>query len=337
MRMAKSGKLLFMLILVLLITVGCSEQQTSTGNQNKIRIGVTNMTMKESVYYFMKKGAEDKAKELGVDLIWQSSENDPSIQLNQVQDFVAQGADVIAIEPARSDAAQPHVRLAHDADIPVINFGAQIRGEKTELRITEDMYKVGAAQVEDFAKVWGDKQANVVILSGTKGDELADSSTHGVLDTLKKFPQYKIIVQQAHMNWDRQLAMNTMENALTKFKNDITVVFANNDTMAHGAIKAAENAGVKDKILFYGADADQDSIELLKTGMSNLKVFEKNPYLQGTRIVEAAVKLARGEAVTTDGTFKAGENEIPIWWTPIQLIDKDSLEPMKTKYPALFK
>ncbi len=334
-----------MMCFLLVLMAGCGEGEEGTSadagtvgkSADKIVIGVTNMTLKESVYHFMRDAAVEKAKELGVDIVWQSSENDPTTQYNQVENFVAQGVDVIVIEPARSDASDKHVKLAQDAGIPVINLEALVQGVEMELRITADSYKVGVAQVEDFAKEWGDKPANVVILSGTKGDEAADTITQGVVETLEKYPQYKVVVQQAHANWDRQLALNTMENALTKYNKDIQVVFSNNDTMAHGAMKAAENAGVKDDLFYYGADADKDSIELMVKGIQNFKVVDKGSQLQGERVVEAAVKIVKGEEVPHDEVLKTGEFETPIWWTPLEMISKDNLEPMKKKYPELFK
>ncbi len=331
------------LLFVFLTGCGNGEEGASADIENdgksddKIVIGVTSMTLKESVYHFMRDAATEKAKELGAEVVWQSSENDPTTQYNQVENFIAQGIDILVIEPARSDASDRHVKLAQDAGIPVINLEALIPGVQMDLRISADSYKVGVAQVEDFAKEWGDHPANVVVLSGTKGDEVAESITQGVMETLKNYPQYKVIVQQSHANWDRQLALNTVENALTKFNKDIQVIFANNDAMVHGAIKAAENTGVKDDILFYGGDADKDTIELLLKGMTNLKTVDKGAQLQGERIAEAAVKIAKGEGAPQDEIIKSDEYDIPVWWTPLEMISTDNLDPMKVKYPDLVK
>lgn len=264
---------LILSLLSLLAGCGGSEQATKpgtgdsrSGKKGQLVIGVTNMTMKESVYHFMKAAAEKKAKELGVKLIWQSSENDPQKQLSQVENFIAMGVDAIVIEPARSDAAVPMVKRAKDAGIPVVNLEARIKGIKTDLRIGADCVRIGEMQVEDFVKSYGDKPANVVILSGTKGDETAEDITKGNLNAIKRHPNIKVVMQQYHLEWDRQLAMNTMQNALVKTNKNIQAVFANNDTMAHGAMKAAEEAGVRDKIMFYGADNDKDSVEEILKG-----------------------------------------------------------------------
>ncbi|MED4784888.1 sugar ABC transporter substrate-binding protein [Brevibacillus choshinensis] len=319
-----------------LLTAGCGTQSgtgtSAAGDKDKIVIGVTNITMKESVYQFMKAAAENKAKELGVEVIWQSSELDPSAQMNQVQNFIAQGVDAIVIEPADPHSAKQQVILAKQAGIPVINLEGLIEGAKTDLRIVGDSVRVGEEQAENFMKEWGDKPANVVILSGTKGDEVAESITKGNLNNIEQHSNLHVVGNQYHTNWDKQLAMNTMENLLVKYKNDIQVVFANNDGMISGAMKAAENAGVKDKIIFYGADNDQSIVEAILKG-DPVRTVDKGAMLQGERVVEGAVKLVKGEKLQFDQMI----DDIPVWYTPITIVDKDNLEQAKQKYPNLFK
>lgn len=351
MKKLRLGYLTFVMGCSLLLAAGCGNQpqqangtgqsgqeaqsnasNSGSGEKDKIVIGVSNITMKESVYQYMKTAAENKAKEMGVELMWQSSELDPSAQANQVQNFIAQGVDAIVIEPADPHAAKQQVDLAKQAGIPVVNLEGLIEGAKTDLRIAGDSVKVGELQVESFLKEWGDKPANVVILSGTKGDEIAESITKGNLNIINQHKNLKLVAHQYHTNWDKQLAMNSMENILVKYNNDIQIVFANNDGMISGALKAAENVGVKDKIIFYGGDNDKNIVEAILKG-DPVRTIDKGAVLQGERVVEAAVKLAKGEKTSQDQVI----DDVPVWYTPITLINKDSLEPAKEKYPELFK
>lgn len=348
----KLTSLIVMIALMVTVFAGCASTSTTaapaattaaagettaapaatTAAGEKLKIAVTNMTLKEAVYKYMADNAKIKADELGVELIWQSCENDPQVQLNQVQDFIAQGVDVVVIEPARSDAAVPMVRACEDAGIPVINLEAEIKGAETAMRIVADSYKVGVLQAEDYINtVWDKKPVNAVICSGTKGDEVAETITKGVTDTLAKYPDITIVAQQALEGWDRQLAMNMMQDALAKFDNNIGVVFANNDTMALGAKKAAEQAGVDKNIWFYGADHDSDSVKEIQAG-TNLKVVDKGAIVQGQRIVEAGVAIAKGETISG----LEDVNGVKIWFTPIGMVSEDDLSLAKAKFPELF-
>ena len=313
-------------------TTAAPAATTAAGADDKLIIAVTNMTLKEAVYKYMADNAKIKADELGVELIWQSCENDPQVQLNQVQDFIAKGVDVVVIEPARSDAAIPMVRACEEAGIPVINLEAEIKGITTEMRIVADSYKVGALQAEDFINnVWDKKPVNAIICAGTKGDEVAESITKGVMDTLAKQPDITVVANQALEGWDRQLAMNMMQDALAKFDNNIGVVFANNDTMALGAMKAAEQAGVDKNVWFYGADHDSDSVKAIQAG-ANLKVVDKGAILQGQRIVEAGIAVVKGEAIS--GVEEV--NGVKIWFTPIGMVEASDLSLAEGKFPELF-
>lgn len=64
-----------------------------------------------------------------------------------------------------------------------------------------------------------------------------------------------------------------------------------------------------------------------------MKVVDRGAIIQGERIVEAAVKLAKGEPVSYDVVIDG----VPVWYTPIAMVSKDNLEPAKKKYPELFK
>ncbi len=360
----KIGFVLLALCMMVVLFAACAQEATSTqseeaeieastqvsestpvdtGTDDKIVIGVTNMTMKESVYTFMKDAAMAKGEELGVEVTWQSCENDPAVQMQQVEDFIAAEVDVIAIEPARSDAAAQIVIKAKEAGIPVINFNALIMNEATDLWLVTENVKDGEMQVQDFVdNVWDGEPCNVMVISGTKGDQMCEDITQGCFNILDKYPDLKVIVHQYHENWDRQLAMNTTQDALVKYDNDIKAIFCNNDTMAHGCIQAAKDAGVDDKIWFYGSDHDRDSVVAIKEG-ANLKVVDLNSMLTGERIVEAGIALVKGESI--NGAVVVTQDENPdvmgdgqlTWFVPIALVSADDLSMSEVKYPDLFE
>lgn len=332
--MKKLFAILLVLVLVLSMFAGCGDAPTQGEEDEAITIGVTNSTLKESVYVYMRDAAEAYLNEEGAELVWQSSENDPTAQLNQIENFIAQGVKCVTLESVRSETAAELVNLLHDAGIPVINLEAAISGVACDLRIGADNYEIGVMQVEKLVEEWGtEKPANVVILSGTLGDESAESLTQGELETLAKYPNFNVIVQQYHNGWDRQLSMNTMENALAQHENDIQIVIGNNDTLMHGGLKAAENAGVAEDMLFFGGDFDLDTAEMLLGGKDNVFVVDRNSILQGQRIAEASLILARGEEPEYDVVMESGT---PFWITPLRMVDSTNVSEFAAeKYPEL--
>ena len=88
--------------------------------------------------------------------------------------------------------------------------------------------------------------------------------------------------------------MALMENWLQAYKDGIEAVFAQNDEMGMGALKALEAAGVKDRIVLVGVDAIADALQAVKDGRLDATVFQ-NARGQGRTSVETALQIIKGE------------------------------------------
>ena len=74
-------------------------------------------------------------------------------------------------------------------------------------------------------------------------------------------------------------------------------MIANNDEMALGAIQAMKAAGIDmASVIVCGVDATQDALASMQAGELDITVFQ-NAAAQGGGALDAAVKLAAGEAV----------------------------------------
>jgi inositol transport system substrate-binding protein len=104
------------------------------------------------------------------------------------------------------------------------------------------------------------------------------------------------VIDQQTANWSRDQAQSLMTHWLstgTAFDG----VLANNDEMALGAIQAIKAAGISmDDVIVSGVDATQDALASMQAGELDITVFQ-NAAAQGGGSLDAAVKLAAGEAV----------------------------------------
>src|SRR5918994_5049998 len=80
-----------------------------------------------SFWSVAKKGAEAAAKDLGVTLKYNESNNDPEEQAQMIEAAVTEGVDGLAVSAPNPDAIESAVKTAVDAGIPVItlNSGAE--------------------------------------------------------------------------------------------------------------------------------------------------------------------------------------------------------------------
>ena len=144
----------------------------------------------------------------------------------------------------------------------------------------------------------GDK-LNIVILEGTVGASAATGRSHGFDDALNESPnkgRYNILASQTG-DFTRAKGQEVMESFLKSYRDDIDILFSQNDDMALGAIQAIEAAGLKPSkdIVIVGCDAVKGMFQAMIDGKANATV-ECNP-LQGDIFFTTAKKILKGEKV----------------------------------------
>ena len=303
---------------------GTAEATPSAGKAT-FKVGFILSTLQEERYAKDKKYFEDKVKALGGEVVFASANNNEQEQLSKVENTLSQGVKVLVVQPVNSKAASSFVTLAHKDNVKVIAYDRIIRDAPLDLYVTQDSYKVGVLQAEAAAAFTKGK-GNYVILKGEAGHSVANEITRGVEETLKKFPGIKIVVSQAHAGWSGDLAMKTVENALTVNKNKIDAILANNSGMANGAVQALTEQKLTGKVFVAGADADLTAIKNLVADRQQFEVLKAiQPLAEAA--AEAAAKLALGQAVTGEGTVDAGGGfNVPVVNTPVFAVTKGDIE-----------
>ena len=71
-------------------------------------------------------------------------------------------------------------------------------------------------------------------------------------------------------------------------------MFAQNDEMGMGALKALLSAGVKEKVVLVSVDAIADALKAVKDGQLDATVFQ-SAQSQGGTVVETTVKMIKGQ------------------------------------------
>ncbi|PSU35685.1 ribose ABC transporter substrate-binding protein RbsB [Photobacterium lutimaris] len=247
-------------------------------------------TLNNPFFVTMKEGAEAKAKELGYNLIVLDSQNDPSKELSNVEDLTVRGVKAILINPTDSDAVSNAIRIANRSNIPVLTLdrGAS-RGEVVS-HIASDNVAGGEMAGKYIMEKVGE-QARVIQLEGIAGTSAARERGKGFMQAVDGSGMELLASQPA--DFDRTKGLNVMENMLAA-NPDVQAVFAQNDEMALGALRAVQASG-KD-ILIVGFDGTDDGIAAVKRGMLGATIAQQ-PDLIGALGVETADKMLKGEQV----------------------------------------
>jgi ribose transport system substrate-binding protein len=273
-------------VLLMVVLTGCGEKKAPEAESTG-RVGLVVSTLNNPFFVTLKEGAEAKANEMGMEIIILDSQNDPAKELANVEDLVVKGVDVILINPTDSDAVARAVMAANNSKIPVITLDRGANGGDVVTHIASDNVAGGKMAGEFIVEKIG-KDGKVVELQGIPGTTAARDRGKGFNEAAAN--NITVVAQQA-ADFDRTKGLDVMENILQAVP-EIDAVFAHNDEMALGALKAIEGSG-RD-ILVVGFDATDDAVNAVEAGTLAATVAQQ-PSMIGAMGVETASMVIKGE------------------------------------------
>jgi len=240
-----------------------------------------------------KKELEKKYPDLKVTV---KTAKDPGEQANQLQDLVtANKINALVIFPIESAALTKPVEQVHAKGVYVTVVDRGLTDDSgQDAYVAGDNTAFGKVPAEYIAKALGGK-GDIVALRGiatTLDNERMDAFT-GVL---KGYPDIHLL-DAKYANWNRDDAFKTMQDFLTRFKH-IDAVWAADDDMAVGVLKAIDQAKRTDIKLVFGGAGAKGMIKTLKDGtdpriQANVSYSPKFIYDAIKMTAEARLKGAR--------------------------------------------
>jgi D-xylose transport system substrate-binding protein len=226
-------------------------------------------------------------------------------QASNVENLIAQGANVLIILAQDGTAIKPSVAAAAAQGIPVIAYDRLIE-DPSVLYITFDNVEVGRMQAR--AVYGAQPRGNYIVIKGNKADANADFLRGGYNDVIGNAVNsgdIKIVGETYTDNWDPSKAQTEMEQFLTQNENKVDAVLAENDGMAGGVVSALAAQGLAGKVPVSGQDGDAPALNRVALGLQTVDVW-KDARLLGQSAGESAVQMCGGvtrDQVTNVGMF----------------------------------
>jgi ribose transport system substrate-binding protein len=302
----KKTLLTVLLALVLALPTGVSIGAQGDGGT----IGFAVSTLANPFFVTMKDAGEAKAAELGLEMITLDAQDNNERQASQIEDLISRGVDVLIINPVDSDAVATSVQQANEAGIPVITVTRPSNGGEVVQHLDIDNAYAGQLVAEQLVKDLGGK-GRVAILEGIPGTPSAQARQEGFLAVLKAYPDIEV-VSSLTANYAREEGARVMEDVL-QANPELDAVYAHNDEMALGAVRAIEAAGRSAEIKVYGIDATDDALQAIRDGQM-VATVKQQPDVEMATAVESAAKILRGEEVE------------PLVIIPLVLVTAETLE-----------
>lgn len=240
---------------------------------------------------------KETAEQLGVELKFADGQQKQENQIKALRSFIVQRVDVIGISPVVETGWEEVFREAKAAGVPIVlvDRRAAVPEDLYVTYLGSDFTEEGRNAARIMVGLMGGK-ANIVELVGTIGSAPANDRYKGFREILEVYPDMKIIDSESG-DFTRAKGKEVMEMFLQKHGRKINALYAHNDDMAIGAIKAIEEYGLRPgtDIKIVSIDSIRDAFVAMIEGKLNATV-ECNPLL-GPQFFELALKVVNGEPV----------------------------------------
>ncbi|MCY9669532.1 substrate-binding domain-containing protein [Paenibacillus alginolyticus] len=263
-------------------------------------------TLKEGMEIGAKK-MQDKGFKVSIDVKAAQGEGDEQGQLSIVKDMVNKKYAALLLSPISDGNLVPGVEDAKKANIPVINVNDGL------IETAPNYVGPKAIQNGELAAEWIankiNKEGNVAVIIGMPKAFAARQRTAGFENWMKQNAPNVKIAEKQNADWDRAKAKDLASTWIKKHP-DLKAIFANNDTMALGAVEAVKASGKK--ILVVGVDGIGEAYESIKKGELSATI-DSFPKYKGQIAVEAATRIIGGQKLPR------------VIWTPQALIDSSNV------------
>ena len=276
--------------------------------EHRHKFGAVYMTLNNPFYEIVDEEIRMEVSKRGDVLI----SRDPALSVERqeeaVKELIDSGVELIFINPVDWQRIAPALKLAQEANVPVIAVDTNVEDENSvAATVVSDNYLAGQQCAQHLlSHAAGGK---IALLQHSEARSSVDR-IQGFLDGLAVNPNF-VVVDEAECRGQLELAMPAMQEMLRRHP-DIDVVMALNDPTAMGAMAALQTVGRLDKVLVYGVDGVPETKEMIAGGHM-MATAGQSPRALGRNAAEQAYKILAGEQVPK------------LMRLPTQLITKDNL------------
>ncbi|MCW5259727.1 ABC transporter substrate-binding protein [Verminephrobacter eiseniae] len=258
--------------------------------QNKLTLGVSipsaTHSFQGAIVFWANKAKKDlEQAHPGLQVVIKTASGGPE-QANQLQDMLtANKIGALVIFPFESAALTKPVAQVKAKGVYVLVVDRGLTDPSAQdAYLSYDNTAFGKIPAEFMVKTLGGK-GQVVALRGI-ATTLDNERMDGFNAVLKNNPEIKLL-DAKYANWNRDDAFKVMQDYLTRFAH-IDAVWAADDDMAVGVLKAIEQAKRKDIKLVFGGGGSKGMIKALMDG--------SNPVIQANvsfspKFIYEAIKL----------------------------------------------
>ncbi|RUV19792.1 sugar ABC transporter substrate-binding protein [Mesorhizobium sp. M7A.F.Ca.MR.245.00.0.0] len=261
------------------------------------------------------KALQARAAELGIKILSLSQDFDVQKGTEQLNTCVARKVDGIILWPLDPQAYIPGLARAQQANIPAILINSPMSDDAKPFIKSftgPDVYEEGKLAADSLSKALGGK-GSVVIIAGQAGNGTTIGRVSGFTDRLKETNADIKVLDTVNADFDQQ-------NLITRFGDQISGVYANDDTMARGFIDAWKEANPsKAAPPIVGINGQKDAFESIRTNEMYSTIVQ-SPVEDGRLAINTMAEIIDGKQV---------KDRLPI---PLTVVTKDNVNAVEPAF-----
>ena len=281
----------------LALTLSACGQISEVGSEDSSEggsVGIAMPTRASERWLTDGKSVVDDLKGMGYKTRLVYGDDDPKVQISQIEYLIKQGVDALIIAAIDAKSLNGVLKQAADADITVISYDRLILGTKdVDYYVSFDNEMVGRQQarhiIEKLGLEDGKGPFNIELFAGSPDDNNTTYFFDGSMALLKPFLDSKQLVvpsgetelnEITTLRWDGATAQKRMNGLLTEWygSRKVDAILSPYDGISRGVLSAVESQGYgsggKSLPIITGQDAELDSVKSIIAGRQSQTVYK---------------------------------------------------------------
>jgi ribose transport system substrate-binding protein len=285
---------------VALTVAACGGGSGGTGAQgggggDQPYIAIVSKGFQHQFWQAVQHGAEQEAQAQGARITFEgpATEQDIEAQVTMLTNALARQPDAIGFAALDSRAASPLMQQAKSQNIPVIAFDSGVDSPVPVTTAATDNKAAAAEAAKHMAEALGG--------TGKVAMVVHDQTSRSGIDRRDGFVEWMqanapgIQLLPVQYGGGDQAKSADITKSIIAANPDVKGIYGSNEGSAIGVVRGVQESG-KTGLTVIGFDSGAAQIEAIRNG-TMLGAITQNPVGMGKQLVDASLKVIRGESV----------------------------------------
>jgi len=268
----------------------------------------------------------EKVRELGGTVVVRIANNEMKMQLDQANELLNNGIDVLVVVPVDQFAAAQIVENANSKNIGVISYDRLIKNCRLDYYVSTDNVEIGKLQAEYLTTI--QPTGKYALIGGGSSDNNSQFLYLGQMNVLQPLVEkgdIEIIYNVFTERWEEEEGYLHTKKLLGE-TNEVDAIIAGNDAIAMGVIKALTEVDMEEEVLVAGMDADLRNLQEIVAGHQTCTIYKPYDKLAATAAEVAMTLATTGEIEKTFQTVSNGARLVPAVFHNGMVVNRENLK-----------